>query len=472
MSQLPTLMDYLPLFHDLRQRRCLVVGGGMTALRKLHILLGTGALVNVVAPEICTPIKALATNRNVSLYERCWVEDDLGNAALIIAATNDRSVNQRVAETARAANIPVNVVDDPELCTVIFPAIVDRSPIQIAISSSGTAPVLTRLLRGRIESLLPSRFGELAHLGARFRNRVKAALSGHNDRRAFWEDVFQGSIPELIYTDRLEEAERQVEAMLAGPRGASTGEVYLVGGGPGDPDLLTFRALRLMQQADIVLYDRLVSKEVLAMTRRDAERVYVGKMPGEHPITQDNINAKLVELARQGKRVLRLKGGDPFIFGRGGEEIAHLADHGIPFQVVPGITAASGCASYAGIPLTHRDCAQSVHFIAGHKRNGELDLDWDALVRPGQTLVFYMGLNGLETICNLLVGYGMASTMPAALIEKGTSTRQRVFTGDLATLPTQVRNSDAKAPTLLIVGEVVALREKLRWFGADAQNSV
>ncbi|MGK2914748.1 MAG: siroheme synthase CysG [Porticoccaceae bacterium] len=461
-------MDYLPLFHNLRQRRCLVVGGGPVALRKLQVLIEAGAQVHVVAPAIGNAIHALATAGMVTTSERAWREDDLAGVALVIAATDDPGLNRRVSVAAQLANIPVNVVDNPDLCTVIFPAIVDRSPIQIAISTGGTAPVLARLLRTRLETLLPAGYGNLARLAGKFRDRVKVALPHEIERRAFWEQVFQGQIAELVYTEHTIEAEDMLAELLVTRQRGPIGEVYLVGGGPGDPDLLTFRALRLMQQADIVLYDRLVSKEVLAMVRRDAERIYVGKTVGDHPVTQDNINLKLVEFARQGKRVLRLKGGDPFIFGRGGEEIAHLADQGIPFQVVPGITAASGCASYAGIPLTHRDYAHSVRFIAGHKKSGELELDWKTLITPGQTLVFYMGLNGLESICDNLIKNGMAVDTPAALIEKGTTPRQRVFVGDLRTLPGRARRGGAKAPTLIIIGQVVRLRDKLSWFGTKA----
>ena len=420
-----------------------------------------------IFPEINTVIIDLAKKHSLCLYQRKFNNEDLEGTALVIAATDDKQLNKQVSEQAQKLNIPVNVVDQPELCSVLFPSIVDRSPVQIAISSGGTAPVLARMLRTRLESLIPSGYGYLAQLAGKFRQQVKEKITDANSRKAFWEDVFSGDVSELVFSNRHDVAENKLQEKLDRQLSSSAdslGEVYLVGGGPGDPDLLTFRALRLMQKADIVLYDRLVSKEVLSLVRRDAELVYVGKTAGDHPVTQDNINEKLVEFAQQGNRVLRLKGGDPFIFGRGGEEIAHLADNDIPFQVVPGITAASGCASYAGIPLTHRDHAQSVRFITGHQKDHKYDLNWSELVAPNQTLVFYMGLNGLETICQQLMSYGMDSTTPAALIEKGTTARQRVFIGDLDTLSNKVREGGAKAPTLIIVGSVVSLHDQLSWF--------
>jgi len=457
-------MDLLPLFHNLRGRRCLVVGGGDVALRKLRQLVSAGAAIEVVAPQINQAIREMAKHQTLSFLERPFAEDDIAGAVLVVAATNDDTVNAQVSQLAQAANIPVNVVDSPGLCTVVFPSIVDRSPVQIAISSGGNAPVLARMLRTRLEALIPSGYGKLAALAGKYRDRVKARLHSSLDRKAFWEEVFEGDIAELVYSERLKEADQRLEQRLEQGQPSSVGEVYLVGGGPGDPDLLTFRALRLMQKADIVLYDRLVSKEVMALVRRDAELIYVGKTAGDHPVTQENINEKLAEYALQGKRVLRLKGGDPFIFGRGGEEIAHLAERGVPFQVVPGITAASGCASYAGIPLTHRDYAQSVRFITGHLKDHSLDLNWQDLVSSNQTLVFYMGLSGLESICKELIARGKSATTPAALVEKGTTARQRVFIGDLTTLPDIVRKAEAKAPTLIIVGDVVKLHDQLSWF--------
>ncbi len=466
-------MDYLPLFHNIQHRPCLVVGGGQVALRKLRTLLEAGASITLVAPEIDAAFSELINefDDSVLVHRREFDQADLNQMMLVVVATNDRALNKTISNLAIEQNINVNVVDQPELCSVIFPAIVDRSPVQVAISSGGASPVLARLLRAQIEALLPAKLGKVAELTSSFREKVKQVIKSSTTRRAFWESVLQGNIPERIYSGNSGEATRLLENKLAEQSDAENssnpdgeGEVYLVGGGPGDPDLLTFRALRLMQQADVVLYDRLVSPQVLDRVRRDAERIYVGKKAGNHPVSQTNINAKLVELARQGKRVLRLKGGDPFIFGRGGEEIGELAEQGIRFQVVPGITAASGCASYAGIPLTHRDHAQSVRFITGHKQDDHRHLDWPKLINASETLVFYMGLAGLEDICANLVKHGLAADMPAALVAKGTTEEQTVLVSDVTSLPGIVRQSGVRAPTLLIIGQVVSLQAKLAWF--------
>ncbi|MBI6953528.1 MULTISPECIES: siroheme synthase CysG [Pseudomonas] len=457
-------MDYLPLFHKLQGGRVLVVGGGEIALRKARLLADAGAALRVVAPEVDGQLATLAREGGGEVLVRGYQASDLDGCRLVIAATDDSALNAQVSTEAQARSLPVNVVDAPALCTVIFPAIVDRSPLVVAVSSGGDAPVLARLIRAKLEAWIPSAYGELAGLAARFRERVKALYPDVNQRRGFWETVFQGPIAERQLAGQGAEAERLLQAMVDGAPVQQGGEVYLVGAGPGDPDLLTFRALRLMQQADVVLYDRLVAPAIIEMCRRDAERIYVGKRRADHAVPQDKINRLLVDLARQGKRVLRLKGGDPFIFGRGGEEIEELADEGIPFQVVPGITAASGCSAYGGIPLTHRDYAQSVRFVTGHLKDGTSNLPWNDLVAPAQTLVFYMGLVGLPTICAELIRHGRAASTPAALVQQGTTRNQRVFTGTLADLPALVARHEVHAPTLVIVGEVVQLREKLAWF--------
>ncbi|QXH58564.1 siroheme synthase CysG [Pseudomonas maumuensis] len=457
-------MDYLPLFHKLQGGRVLVVGGGEIALRKARLLADAGAALRVVAPEVDGQLAMLAREGGGEVLVRGYQASDLDGCRLVIAATDDSALNAQVSAEAQARSLPVNVVDAPALCTVIFPAIVDRSPLVVAVSSGGDAPVLARLIRAKLEAWIPSAYGELAGLAARFRHKVKALYPDVNQRRGFWESVFQGPIAERQLAGQGAEAERLLQAMVDGAPVQQGGEVYLVGAGPGDPDLLTFRALRLMQQADVVLYDRLVAPAIIEMCRRDAERIYVGKRRADHAVPQDKINRLLVDLARQGKRVLRLKGGDPFIFGRGGEEIEELADEGIPFQVVPGITAASGCSAYGGIPLTHRDYAQSVRFVTGHLKDGTSNLPWNDLVAPAQTLVFYMGLVGLPTICAELIRHGRAASTPAALVQQGTTRNQRVFTGTLADLPALVARHEVHAPTLVIVGEVVQLREKLAWF--------
>ncbi|TRO40790.1 uroporphyrinogen-III C-methyltransferase [Pseudomonas sp. ALS1279] len=462
-------MQFLPLFHKLQDRPVLVIGGGEVALRKARLLSDAGAVLRVVAPEIRSELQELAGPGGIFL--RGYASSDLQGVALVIAATDDVPLNAQISAEAQALGIPVNVVDAPALCSVIFPAIVDRSPLIVAVSSGGDAPVLARLIRAKIETWIPVTYGQLANLGKRFRERVKQLFPDVQQRRVFWEDVFQGQIAESVFAGKPEEGERLLEERLAGAAPRALGEVYLVGAGPGDPDLLTFRALRLMQQADVVLYDRLVAPAIIELCRRDAERIYVGKRRADHAVPQEQINQLLIDLARQGKRVLRLKGGDPFIFGRGGEEIEQLAAEDIPFQVVPGITAASGCAAYAGIPLTHRDHAQSVRFVTGHLKDGSSNLPWKDLVAPGQTLVFYMGLVGLSGICEQLIAHGRSGATPAALVQQGTTQNQRVFTGTLETLPQLVAQHEVHAPTLVIVGEVVTLRDKLAWF-EGAQNRI
>lgn len=460
-------MDYLPVFLKIRTRPCLLVGGGRVAARKAALLLRAGAKLTVVALQCCAELRERAAQGEVTLIERAFEPHDLENAVLVIAATDDETVNRAVYELASRLRIPVNVVDNPALCSFIMPSIVDRSPVQIAVSTSGASPVLARLLRAKLESFIPSAYGRLARLVDEYRTRVKQRFTDPGQRRYFWENVLQGRVAELLFAGQEVQARAALEAAIedTGTSYASAGEVYLVGAGPGDPDLITFRALRLMQQADVVVYDRLVSSPVLDMVRKDAELIYAGKERNRHTLTQESINQLLVRLAREGKRVLRLKGGDPFIFGRGGEEIETLAQEGIPFQVVPGITAASGCASYAGIPLTHRDYAQSCTFVTGHLKDGSVDLDWDSLARPGQTIVFYMGMHSLPVISRQLIAHGLAPDTPVALVQQGTTPRQRVYIEKLDTLPTLPDRHEVKPPTIIIVGSVVDLHKKLNWFG-------
>ncbi|MFZ3018384.1 MAG: siroheme synthase CysG [Gallionella sp.] len=459
-------MDFLPIFANVKNKLCLVVGGGSVGSRKASVLLEAGAKVRVVAPEIGDELKA---NANVEAVVARFEPQHLDGVTLVIAATNDREVNKQVSELAQARNIPVNVVDDSELCSFIMPAILDRSPLMVAFSSGGASPVLTRMMRGKLEAVIPQNYSKLAAFAERFREQVKQSVINPAKRRIFWENVFEGVVSEKVLTGDEASAEAMLQQMLANEDNIQRGEVYLVGAGPGDPDLLTFRALRLMQKADVVVYDALVSKPIVEMTRRDAERIYVGKKRNDHTLQQEEINELLVRLAKEGKRVLRLKGGDPFIFGRGGEEIETLAAEGIAFQVVPGITAASGVASYAGIPLTHRDYAQSCMFVTGHLKDGTMNLDWDALARPKQTVVVYMGLHGLDTLCAELIKHGLPDTTPIAIVQHGTQPTQRVITGTLATLPAIAEREKPQAPTLIIVGGVVTLREKLAWF--HPQNS-
>jgi uroporphyrin-III C-methyltransferase/precorrin-2 dehydrogenase/sirohydrochlorin ferrochelatase len=371
-----------------------------------------------------------------------------------------------VSDAAKALSIPVNVVDQPALCTFIVPAIVDRSPILVAISSGGASPILARSIKRLIETLLPARVDRLAMLLRQLRDAIKEKIRGFEDRTRFWEKILEGDIPELVYAGKEDEAKERILDEAERASGAR-GEVYLVGAGPGDPELLTLKALRLMHKADVVLFDRLVSESILLKLRPDAEKIFVGKQKADHAVPQETINQMLVRLAHEGKKVLRLKGGDPFIFGRGGEEIESLAAAGVAFQVVPGITAASGCATYAGIPLTHRDYSQSVRFLTGHIREGGVPLDWAMLAGEQQTLAFYMGLSGLEIICEELLAHGMDPSMPVAVIEQGTTRKQKVSVGNLVSIREQILVDEIKPPTLIIVGRVVSLREKLDWFGVS-----
>lgn len=459
-------MEFLPISWRLQGKQSLLIGGGEVALRKGRLLHRAGSAITIVAPEVCDELRQIAVDSHGAVLEKAFEVADLDGKSLVICATDDSALNARAAELAGSKGLPVNVVDNPSLGDFIFPAIVDRSPVLISISSSGASPVLARKLRSQLESSLPARWGRLADLMARFRQPLKDKLDNVGARRLFWEQTLDGPLVEKVLAGKDSEAEAMLEAAIeaADAEQLSRGEVYLVGAGPGDPDLLTFRALRLLQKADVVLYDRLVGKGIVDLARRDAEMVYVGKARDKHALPQDNINELLVHYAKQGKKVCRLKGGDPFIFGRGGEEIDLIVQEGIDFQVVPGITAASGCAAYGGIPLTHRDHAQSVRFVTGHRKDGTVTLDWEHLVSESETVVFYMGLVGLRQICDQLMAHGRKGDTPIALISRGTTNLQEVITGTLDNLPDQVEGREIHAPTLIIVGSVVSLHPKFGWF--------
>ncbi|MCD4484777.1 siroheme synthase CysG [Chromobacterium vaccinii] len=465
-------MEFFPIFLKLRQQRCLVVGGGEVALRKTRLLLAAGASLRVVAPELAPELAELAESGELEHVSGRYSPALLDGLRLVVAATDDAEVNRAVAADAEARGILVNVVDDAEASRYISPAIIDRSPLMVAVASGGSVPVLARSIRARLESLIPAGYGRLARFGSSFRDAVKARFPDVDARRRFWETVLEGPLADAVMNGDEAAARVEMEARIAAGGADRAGAVYLVGAGPGNPDLLTFRALRLMQQADVVLYDKLVAPELLELVRRDAERIYVGKARANHALPQDDINQLLVDLARQGKRVLRLKGGDPFTFGRGGEEIATLAEHGLAFEVVPGITSASGAAAYAGIPLTHRDYAQSVTFVTGHKQDGSIDLDWQALTRPHQTVVVYMGVSTAAELCQAFVDNGRAAATPAAAVEWATTERQRAVCGTLATLPGLMASHGIASPALIIVGEVVELADKLAWYRRSENSAV
>jgi uroporphyrin-III C-methyltransferase/precorrin-2 dehydrogenase/sirohydrochlorin ferrochelatase len=458
-------MDLLPIFLNIKSKKCVVVGGGEVAFRKATLLLRAGAYLNIVAPVLSDELRKLCVDRDCTITTREFEEADINSAILVVAATDDFKTNERVSVIASKLNIPVNVVDQPHLCSFIMPSIVDRSPIVVAISSGGSSPILTRKLKELNETMIPGRIDKLAELLGSFRGRVKNEIDDFSGRIRFWENVLDSEIPELVYNGQDDEARSALDNWLTNPQNNRVGgEVYLVGAGPGDPDLLTLRALRLMHKADVVLYDRLVSPEILLKLRPDAQKIYVGKRSADHAVPQETINEMLVRLASEGNRVLRLKGGDPFIFGRGGEELESLTAAGISFQVVPGITAASGCASYAGIPLTHRDYSQSVRFLTGHTKDGRVPLEWDILAKEQQTLVFYMGLAGLPDICDQLLKHGMSSSTLVAVIQQGTTQSQKVVVGNLDRIADLAVEKEIQAPTIIIIGEVVKLQESLSWF--------
>ena len=456
-------MDIFPISLKLQQQPCLIVGGGHIAYRKAVLLHKAGAVIHIIAPDIDANLLQLVEESQGQYIQALYpAQIQLNDYRLVIAATDDYAVNTQVFEDCEALKILVNSVDDPPHCRFMVPAIVDRSPLVISVASNGTSPVLSRQIRTQLETSIPHGMGKLAEFSGKWRAAVKAKISNPDERRVFWEDLYASPLKEQVFHDNLTEADRLIEQALLEWK-TPKGEVYLVGAGPGDPELLTLKALRLMQQADVVIYDRLVSPAIMELCRRDATKIYVGKARSNHAVPQEGINALLVEYASKGQRVCRLKGGDPFIFGRGGEEIQELFAAGVPFQVVPGITAASGCSAYAGIPLTHRDYAQSVRFLTGHLKEGSPELPWDELVYQNQTLVLYMGLVGLEKICEKLIEHGQRPDMPVALISKGTTPEQKVLVGTLEDIASKVEENHIQAPTLTIIGDVVSLREQLQW---------
>lgn len=456
-------MDIFPISLKLQQQPCLIVGGGHIAYRKAVLLQKAGAVISVIAPEIeAALLEIVQATAGQYVQAPFNPEIPLRSYRLVIAATDDAEVNRQVFNACEAENVLVNSVDDPPHCRFMVPAIIDRSPLVISVASNGTSPVLSRQIRTQLETTIPYGMGKLAEFSGKWRSAVKAKIANPDERRIFWEELYASPLKEQVFNDNLAEADHLIEQVLLEWQ-KPKGEVYLVGAGPGDPELLTLKALRLMQQADVVIYDRLVSAPIMDLCRRDAEKIYVGKARSNHAVPQEGINALLVKYASEGKRVCRLKGGDPFIFGRGGEEIEELFAAGVAFQVVPGITAASGCSAYAGIPLTHRDYAQSVRFLTGHLKEGSPELPWSELVYENQTLVLYMGLVGLEKICTQLIAHGQRPDMPVALVSKGTTPEQKVVIGTLQDIASKVSEHHIQAPTLTIIGEVVRLREKLKW---------
>ena len=437
-------MDYLPIFAELKEKPVLVVGGGDIASRKIELLRRAGAKVLIAARELCPELQALADEQQLTWLAKEFDEAQLDHVFLVIAATDDSALNARVFDAANQRYRLVNVVDDQPKCTFIFPSIVDRSPLVVAISSSGTAPVLARMLREKLEALLPANLGQMAEVAGSWRDRVKARFSKMSDRRRFWERAFNGLFASQMAAGNVQGAEQTLAAELESP-GQQQGEIILVGAGPGDAGLLTLRGLQVMQLADVVLYDHLVSDEVLDLVRRDADRICVGKRAGAQSVPQEETNQLLVSLALKGKRVVRLKGGDPFIFGRGGEELQAAQQAGIPFQVVPGITAAAGATAYAGIPLTHRDHAQSVLFITGHCRPDGDGIDWPSLARARQTLAIYMGTVKAAEISAQLIAHGRSASTPIAVIGRGTRQDQQVLIGTLEQLDELARSAPTPA---------------------------
>lgn len=460
-------MDYLPIFVQIKNQPCLIVGGGVVAARKADLFIKAGADVTVIAPELKTEMRHHLDQGLIAWHPGVFSEQAMvliASPKYVIAATNQQAINESVYQYCQAHKIPVNVADQTEFCDYILPSIVDRSPVTIAVSTGGRSPILARLMKARLEAMIPAGFGRLADLLGTYRYKVKDTFATPEKRKLFWEKLLQSSFVDKAVQGREKEAEYILQHALdveSDQTLSEKGEVYLIGAGPGDPDLMTFKAQRLLQQADVVLYDRLVAPEIVEMARREAERIYVGKKDKEHTLPQEEINQLIVDLAKQGKKVARLKGGDPYIFGRGAEEAELLVANDVPFEVVPGITAAAGCTAYAGFPLTHREFSQSVTFITGHQQQGANEIDYGRLAHSGDTMVFYMGVKNASKIQAGLISHGLPGDTPAAVIEKGTTPEQRVVTARLDNLSETIQQAAIKPPALIVVGNVIQVRDRL-----------
>ncbi|MBL4872042.1 MAG: uroporphyrinogen-III C-methyltransferase [Rhodobacteraceae bacterium] len=461
-------MDHLPIFLDVKDKIVIVDGGGTLAARRVERALDAGALVHVYAEELGGEFRELKNRPSLTHHSQAPQMSDFVGATVAYGATENAERDRQLYDMAKHHHVLANVADVTEYCDFITPSIIDRSPLVIAISSGGAAPIIARILRARIEAILPVAYGKLAAFSGRLRERVMAKLKTPESRRMFWENTIDGPVADKFLSGDPKAAKKQflmeLDAAALGQDVKKVGEVFLVGAGPGDPDLLTFRALHLMQRADVVLYDRLIGDGIINLVRRDAERIFVGKRPNDHAMDQQDISDLMVRLAKEGKRVLRLKGGDPFIFGRGGEELETLAAANVPFQVIPGITAASGCASYAGIPLTHRDHAQSCVFVTAHGKNGVLSLDWETMARPGQTVAIYMGRSALDFLMAEFIRRGVDPNTPAAIVDNGTRPNQQVVKGTLSNLFERAEAANLPGPALVIIGSVVELSDKLNWY--------
>lgn len=459
-------MDYLPIFLDVAGKKVIVDGGTTVAARRVERALSAGALVESFDPAPGDELRAFFDQENLTHHDRVPVEADFEGCLVAWGASEVAERDALLYASVKKYGGLANVADERAYCDFITPSVVERDPLTIAISTGGAAPVVARILRARVEAMLPAAYGRLADFLSGYRDRISARVRGGTARRRFWENLIEGSVGDAFLAGDEALAAKLIEGDLSGGNtGLKRGEVWLVGAGPGDPDLLTFKALRMMQHADVVLYDRLVGDGVLDLVRRDAERINVGKRAGDHVMSQDEITALIIDRAGKGQRVLRLKGGDPFIFGRGGEELEDVAVHDIPVVVVPGITAAAGCGSSAGIPLTHRDHAQSVVFVTAHGKDGLLPHDWARLARNDQTVVVYMGLRFVAEIAAAAMAQGVSQDMPIAVVDNGTRTTQRVVTGTLADIGDRVKAAKLKGPALIMIGTVVSMRDTL---GVDA----